>query len=128
MLCEGEPRSLNCYDFIVDDYRSNEGRKKNPILVFSVSFLVFNLKVMRNTDIADMEIISDVILRAHKEQKHILILAGDKNYLYLIRQFTLGTEIEFMLAVNDVADVRLLNAPCRVLRWNVVVYGGAPFA
>ncbi|KAF2563739.1 hypothetical protein F2Q70_00014086 [Brassica cretica] len=110
MLCEGEPRSLNCYDFIVDDYRSNE------------------VKVMRNTDIADMEIISDVILRAHKEHKHILILAGDKDYLYLIRQFTLGTDIEFMLAVNDVADVRLLNAPCRVLRWNVVVYGGAPFA
>ncbi|KAG2279238.1 hypothetical protein Bca52824_050458 [Brassica carinata] len=83
---------------------------------------------MRNTDIADMEIISDVILRAHKEQKHILILAGDKDYLYLIRQFTLGTDIEFMLAVNDVADVRLLNAQCRVLRWNVVVHGGAPFA
>ncbi|KAL0680531.1 hypothetical protein Bca4012_047378 [Brassica carinata] len=110
MLCEGEPKSLNCYDFIVDDYRSNE------------------VKVMRNTDIADMEIISDVILRAHKEQKHILILAGDKDYLYLIRQFTLGTDIEFMLAVNDVADVRLLNAQCRVLRWNVVVHGGAPFA
>ncbi|CAF1880142.1 unnamed protein product [Brassica napus] len=108
MLCEGEPRSLNYYDFIVDDYRSNE--------------------VMRNTDIADMEIISDVILRAHREQKHILILAGDKDYLYLITQFTLGTDIEFMLAVNNVADVRLLNAPCRVLRWNVVVYGGAPFA
>nr|VDC84617.1 unnamed protein product [Brassica rapa] len=107
MLCEGEPRSLNCYDFIVDDYGNNKGKKSN---------LVFFIKVMRNTDIADMKIISDVILRAHGEQKHILILAGDKDYLYLIKQLTLGTDIEFMLAVNDVADVRLLNAPCRVLR------------
>lgn len=48
---------------------------------------------MRNTDIADMKIISDVILRAHGEQKHILILAGDKDYLYLIKQLTLGTDI-----------------------------------
>ncbi|KAG2279236.1 hypothetical protein Bca52824_050456 [Brassica carinata] len=85
------------------------------------------VKVMRNTDIADMKIISDVILRAHREQKHILILAGDKDYLYLIKQLTLGTDIEFMLAVNDVADIRLLNAPCRVLRWSAMVYGRAPF-
>ncbi|CAF1878424.1 unnamed protein product [Brassica napus] len=118
MLCEGEPRSLNCYDFIVDDYGNNSGKKSN---------LVFFIKVMRNTDIADMKIISDVILRAHREQKHILILAGDKDYLYLIKQLTLGTDIEFMLAVNDVADVRLLNAPCRVLRWSAMVYGRAPF-
>ena len=30
MLCEGDPKSPNCYDFIVEDDDSNEGRK-NPI-------------------------------------------------------------------------------------------------
>ncbi|CAN6846778.1 unnamed protein product [Brassica oleracea] len=110
MLCEGDPKSPNCYDFIVEDDDSNE------------------VKVMRNTDIADMEIIKDIILRAHGKEKHILILAGDKDYLHLIQQFTLGTGIAFMLAVNDVADPRLLNAPCTILRWNSVVYGQNPFA
>ncbi|KAG5408033.1 hypothetical protein IGI04_004352 [Brassica rapa subsp. trilocularis] len=52
--------------------------------------MLCEVKVMRNTDIADMKIFSDVILRAHGEQKHILILAGDKDYLYLIKQLTLG--------------------------------------
>ncbi|CAN7037278.1 unnamed protein product [Brassica rapa subsp. trilocularis] len=91
MLCEGEPRSLNCYDFIVDDYGNNKGKKSNLFLIVLLSF--FSVKVMRNTDIADMKIFSDVILRAHGEQKHILILAGDKDYLYLIKQLTLGTDI-----------------------------------
>lgn len=109
MLCEGETRSPDCYDFIVTDNASTE------------------VKVMRNTDTADMEIINDIIMGAHGEQKHILILAGDKDYLYPIRQFTLGTGIQFMLAVNNVVAPELLNAPCRVLLWNAVAHGRYPF-
>lgn len=86
---------------------------------------------MRNIDVSDtqihIEVFTQILMEkeclAHcRGKKNVLLIAEDMNFLHIMQQFP---DTNFLIAVNDDFDIRLINPPLAVWRWTMIE-GGRP--
>lgn len=68
---------------------------------------------MRNTYVTDLQIHIHILMKILMKKKQVFLIAGDMDFLYIMQQFP---STNFVLALNDEFDIRLLNPPLAVWR------------